>query len=249
VADRIYTALRAAASAAEAIVNAAHSAQSPDAAASGLRRSGLGRLYGMAIDRLMPVMEAGGRAATDLAIVQQPAAQLEKADPARLKVDIGQRNGKIASFLDQYRMTKIREMTDEQEQIVRRVVTDGMAAGHPPAKIASLLREHIGLTPYQAAQVENYRADLETLNTAALRRELRDKPFDMPVARAIVDGKPLKPEQIDRFVGQYHDNWLRLRAATIARTEALHAANMGGRLAVEQAIEDGGTSGFAVERT
>jgi hypothetical protein len=38
-----------------------------------------------------------------------------------------------------------------------------MAAGHPPAKIASLLREHIGLTPWQAQQVANYRADLESL--------------------------------------------------------------------------------------
>ena len=35
----------------------------------------------------------------------------------------------------------------------------------------------------------------------------------------------------------------------IARTEALHAANMGGRLAIEQVIEDGNTSGFDVERT
>ena len=83
----------------------------------------------------------------------------------------------------------------------------------------------------------------------ALQRELRDKRFDMPVARAIADGKPLTPEQIDRFTSQYHDNWLRLRATTVARTEALHAANMGGRLAIEQTVEDGGTSGFDVERT
>ena len=101
VADRIYTALRAAAAAAESIVQAAHSAQSPDPAAAGLRRSGLASLYGLAIDRLLPVMEAGGRHATDMAIVQEPAAQMEKADGARLKVNIGQRNGKIASFLDQ----------------------------------------------------------------------------------------------------------------------------------------------------
>ena len=123
---------------------------SPDAAVGGLRRSGLARLYGLAIDRLLPVMEAGGRHALDGAIVQQPVAQLEKADPARLKVNIGQRNGKIASFLDQYRMDKIRELTDEQESTIRRVVIDGMAAGHPPAKMATLIREHIGLTPYQA---------------------------------------------------------------------------------------------------
>jgi len=115
--------------------------------------------------------------------------------------------------------------------------------------MASLIREHIGLTPYQAQQVANYRTDLETLNMTALQRELRDKRFDMPVARAIAEGTPLKPEQVDRFVSQYHDNWLRMRATTIARTEALNAANMCGRLAVQQVIEDGNTSGFEVERT
>jgi len=138
-------------------------------------------------------------------------------------------------------MDKIREITEEQEQLVRNVVTNAMAAGHPPARIASLIREHIGLTPYQAQQVQNHRADLETLNTTALRRELRDKRFDMPVARAISQAKPLSDDQIDRFTAQYHDNWLRMRAATIARTEALHAANMGGRLSVKQAIEQGAT--------
>jgi hypothetical protein len=100
VTDRIYTALCAAASAAEQIAAAAHTVKSPDAAVGGLRRSGMARLYGMAIDRLLPVMEAGGRAATETAIVQTPAAQLEKAG-ARLTVNIAQRNGKIASFLDQ----------------------------------------------------------------------------------------------------------------------------------------------------
>jgi hypothetical protein len=99
-------------------------------------------------------MEAGGRAAIDGADV------LEKAD-SRIKVNLGQRNGKIQTFLDAYRMDKIREITTEQEQLVRNVVTEGMAAGHPPAKIAIQLREHIGLTPYQASQVANYRADLE----------------------------------------------------------------------------------------
>jgi hypothetical protein len=171
--------------------------------------------------------------------VQTPAARLEKADDARLKVNIGQRNGKISSFLDQYRMDKIRELSAEQESTIRRVVIDGMAAGHPPAKMAILIRENIGLTPYQAAQVQNYRTDLETLNTTALQRELRDKRFDMPVARAIANGTALSPGQVDRFTAQYHDNWLRLRASTIARTEALHAANMGGRLAIEQGVTEG----------
>jgi hypothetical protein len=77
VAGRIYTALRAAASAADQIADEAHRMMSPDAAVGGLRRSGMARLYGLAIDRLLPVMEAGGRHALDGAIVQQPVAQME----------------------------------------------------------------------------------------------------------------------------------------------------------------------------
>jgi hypothetical protein len=45
---------------------------------------------------------------------------------------------------------------------------------------------------------------LENLNMTALQRQLRDKRFDMPVAKAITEGKRLKPDPIDRFVGQYH---------------------------------------------
>ena len=220
----------------------------PDAAVGALRRSGMARLYGMAIDRLLPVMEAGGRHALDRAIVQQPVAQLGKADPARLKVNIGQRNGKIASFLD---------LPDGQDPRDERragnhdppVVIDGMAAGHPSGQDGDPDPRAHRPDALPGEQVQTYRADLETLNMTALQRALRDKRFDMPVARAIADGKPLSPGQIDRFTAQYHDNWLRLRASTIARTEALHAANMGGRLAIEQTIEDGGTSGFDVERT
>jgi hypothetical protein len=40
---------------------------------------------------------------------------LEKGDPARLKVDLGQRNGKISSFLEQYRMDKIRDLTPSRK--------------------------------------------------------------------------------------------------------------------------------------
>jgi hypothetical protein len=49
VADRIYTSLRAAA--AEQIANAIRRGMTPDAVTSGLRRSGLARLYGIEIDR------------------------------------------------------------------------------------------------------------------------------------------------------------------------------------------------------
>jgi hypothetical protein len=74
VTDRIYTALRAAASAADQIAAEVHRMMSPDAAVGGLRRSGLARLYGMAIDRLLPVLYRYGLAGT--AVVPQTAREM-----------------------------------------------------------------------------------------------------------------------------------------------------------------------------
>ena len=133
VAERIYTALRAAALAADQIAEAAHRMMTPDAAVGALRRSGLG-----------PALRHGDRPAAPGDGSRRPprrrrrncaAARCtigEGRRRARLKVNIGQRNGKIASFLDQYRMDKIREISDEQEAIdpPRRHRRHG---GRPPA--------------------------------------------------------------------------------------------------------------------
>lgn len=79
-------------------------------------------------------------------------------------------------------------------------------------------------------------------------RRLRDYRYDGVLQRAIAQRKPLTPEQIDRMVAAYERKYLRYRSETIARTEALRAANEGNRLAWEQAAEQGKVQAALVRR-
>ena len=63
------------------------------------------------------------------------------------------------------------------------------------------------------------------------QRRLRDYRYDRTLARAITDGKPLEPEQVDKMVEAYRQKYLKYRAETIARTESLRALNIGSHAA------------------
>lgn len=68
-------------------------------------------------------------------------------------------------------------------------------------------------------------------------RRLRDFRFDGTLARAVETGKPLSEAQIDKMVARYEERWLKYRAQTIARTEALRTTNVGVQDAWRQAVE------------
>lgn len=81
-----------------------------------------------------------------------------------------------------------------------------------------------------------------------LNRRLRDFRFDGQLKRAIADGKPLTPEQIDKMVDAYSRKYLKYRAQTIARTESMRAVNAGARQAWQQAISEGKVDKALVRR-
>lgn len=72
-----------------------------------------------------------------------------------------------------------------------------------------------------------------------MARRLRDFRFDRTLRRAMQTGEPLTPEQIDKMVAAYERKFLRFRAETIARTEALRAANAGEHQQWVQAVQRG----------
>ena len=78
---------------------------------------------------------------------------------------------------------------------------------------AKQIRNSIGLTPRQAAAVENFRAML------------------------IAEGRA--PAQIKRMTNKYYQRQLNFRAKTIARTETIRASNAGQREIWSQAAEQG----------
>lgn len=137
------------------------------------------------------------------------------------------RNPRVASYIEQYREQRVRELADEQADTIRATILAGAMTGASTETMARQVRESIGLTAAQAAQVANFRAQLVALDPKALQRQLRDRRFDPTVLRAIRDGRPLSDEQVNKMVDAYHRRYLAYRATTIARTEGVGAANNG----------------------
>jgi hypothetical protein len=77
------------------------------------------------------------------------------------------------------------------------------------------------------------------LKDGILERRLRDFRFDGQLQRAMQQGKPLTPAQIDKMVEAYARKYLKYRSETIARTEALRTTNFGVQDAWRQAIASG----------
>lgn len=85
--------------------------------------------------------------------------------------------------------------------------------------------------------------DRDGFNTDGIQaRRLRDFRFDPTLKKAMESGKPIPPEKIDIMVERYRSRMLKHRAQTIARTEALRAANAGALETWNQAIDAGKTT-------
>lgn len=133
----------------------------------------------------------------------------------------------------------VSSFTEQQRVATQQALIDGISRGVNPREMARAFRNSIGLTPNQERWVRNYERALQDLDAGALRRELRDRRFDPTVRRAIAQGDPLTKQQIDKMVARYRARALKLRAETIARTEALRSTHEGVREMYDQAIEAG----------
>jgi hypothetical protein len=120
----------------------------------------------------------------------------------------------------------IQRLADSVETVIDQDIRQGMTGGLDATEIAETIVDTLGLTPRQAAAIENYRVLLENGSPAALNRVLRDRRFDSTVQRAI-DGDVLTDAQIDKMVARYTERSIAYRARVIARQEALAAANAG----------------------
>ncbi len=138
-------------------------------------------------------------------------------------------------------------LADTVSLVIDQDVRDGLTNGMSPEDIARTIKATIGLTDKQAAAVANFRRLLENGDVAALDRVLRDKRFDASVRRAI-EGQPLDAAKIDRMVQRYAERYQAHRALTIARTEAMRAANAGRRAAWEQYADRTGIGSSGVRR-
>jgi len=152
----------------------------------------------------------------------------------------------IFSHLDGSRTQLIVNLSEEQRNNITKAITEGLAAGHAPAKIALTIRPGIGLTENQAQFVANYKNDLVLNNSNALARALRDKRYDRTVAKAIKTGVPLTQDQINKLTDAYGRKFLAFRANTIARDQSLAAVNLGHVSTIKEVASK---HGLMVEKT
>lgn len=148
-------------------------------------------------------------------------------------------NPRTASFLNDYKFNKIREISLNVQETIRETATRGILAGQNPIDTARDIRSSIGLTANQERAVANYRRSLENLQMDSLVRRLRDKRFDPTIARAIKEGKPLSPERIDKMVQRYREKYIKHRAEVIAKTESIRAIQSGQQLIWQQMVDEG----------
>lgn len=142
----------------------------------------------------------------------------------------------------------IQQLEADARDAIEVIVRDGEMYGTALDDVAENIRDLIGLTDTQAQAVLNYEQMLNDLDPQALARQLRNSEYDSVLQDAIDSGEDLSAAAIDRMVGDYVDNYLDYRAATIARTEATRAANWGLHDAYRQAAERGAFPEEAITR-
>lgn len=156
------------------------------------------------------------------------------------------------THIRQNRLDLVREWTDAQRGVARQSLTEGVEQGWNPIRQARDFRSSTGLTAHQDRAVRNYRrllARTSVGDSAALRRELRDRRFDRTVARAVRNREPLSEAQINRMTARYRERMILRRSQTIARTEALRSVHAGNHDAFRQAVEGGHIRANEIRRT
>lgn len=156
-----------------------------------------------------------------------------------LEISFGVTNPQTVAYLRTYELSRLRGLTADSLDSVRRVIENGITTGRNPLSIAAELRDFIGLSPTQTQAVLNYRSYLKRLDSAALDRALRDARLDPRIADAIRTGTALSDEYIDKAVAAYARRYLKYRSEVIARTEGIRAVNTGNHLLWKQTVTDG----------
>lgn len=150
-----------------------------------------------------------------------------------------QTNVGAVNAMNANRLRLVQGFTQQQTEATRTALLRAIGEGMNPRDAARLFRDSIGLTPRQVQAVMNYRNALEQLDRGALSRALRDRRFDRTVEAAIRDGNQLSKKKIDAMVNRYRERYIKYRAETIARTEALRSVHQGVNAMYDQAIASG----------
>jgi uncharacterized protein with gpF-like domain len=132
---------------------------------------------------------------------------------------------------------------------MREVIAKGLDAGTGPREVARQMRDHVGLSRPQMNALTRYTRMLQELDSEALTSVTRDRRYDATIRRAIKEGRPLTPEQIDTYVDARRRKMVKARAEFIATNESAAALNRGREEGMRQMIEGTGIDASQVTKT
>lgn len=149
--------------------------------------------------------------------------------------------------------TLVQGIQEDTLNMARAVITAGLQDGFTPQRVQRELtgtlnrltgrREggFLGLTTQQADSIISGRAKLASGDPALMREyldlKLRDRRFDAMVKRAIRDGKPVAPGDLEKIITAHKNKALKYRGEVIAKNEAFTAQAAGRDEAYRQALE------------
>lgn len=183
---------------------------------------------------LLPVLEdailAGGRAVVEIL----PAGAV--LGPFTFSLV----NPQAATYIRQYSLDLIREISAETVEAVRLAVQSSILAGRNPRAVARDFKSAIGLTRAREETVQRFRQALID-GDAAYIASLATADQRMVTAAEV---GVTRQDQIDRMVAQMRSRYVTQRSETIARTESLRALSIG----QDQAIRQGQLLGVMSDR-
>lgn len=222
-----------------------------------LRAVGLDPSSFRLLDRGIANAFEAGALATETAI-----PVLRGADGFRTVFQFNVRNPAAENWLRTYSSRLVTDILNDQRDMIRSYLQNGLAQGANPRTTALDLvgrinkstgkREGgvIGLTSSQEQWLRNYEAELSSDNPlSALNRKLRDARFDASVRKAAANGTPVPAALKAKMVAAYKNRALRYRAETIARKETITALHTAQDQAMEQAIATGAVDPSTVTGT
>ncbi|GAA2867450.1 hypothetical protein GGQ99_001292 [Aminobacter niigataensis] len=175
------------------------------------------------------------------------------------------RNLAAEEWLREHSATLVSNIIADQQAAIRAALSEGLARGDNPTRSALNImgrvnritgkREGglIGLTTTQGDYVARARQELLSGEPDQLRNYLtrarRDRRFDRAVIAALRDGKAISNEAVQRIVGRYSDNLLKLRGDTIALHETFSALGASRDIAFRQQIEAGRVQAQHITKT
>ena len=198
------------------------------------------RLVDREIERFANAWPAAFLASANV-VAAQLSRRLRAKAAATVAIDFNPGHPEAARLMESNRLNLVRDLSQQQREIVRQALTTGLARGEGTAAIARRFANAIGLSPAQAQQLDTYRRSLEA------SRSPIDAGLVGPGEAPAVD--VLSPTQVERMVAAQQKQMVAARAETIARTEALRVTALAQDQALRQNLRATGQSAALTGKT